>query len=164
MIEKTFQKINLAVGWSVLAIALYVYTVTVEPTVSFWDCGEFIAAAYKLLVGHPPGAPLFLMLGRLFSLFAGDDTSQVALMVNMISVISSAVTIMFLHWTIVHLAKKIYINANGQLTEGQGIAVIGSGLIGALAYTFSDTFWFSAEEGRFMLCHLWLRPLFFGQY
>jgi hypothetical protein len=127
--------------------AALVYTLTVEPTVSFWDCGEFILSAFGLQVGHPPGAPLFLMIGRIATLFAGSDASKAALMVNLLSGICSAFTIMFLYWTITHLVRRV-LTLNGELDAKNIPAIIGCGIIGALAYTFSDTFWFSAVEGE----------------
>jgi len=144
---KRYQLLNNIGGWFAFAIALVVYTLTVEPTASFWDCGEFISSSYKLEVGHPPGAPLFMVIARFFSLFAGNDVTNVARMINMVSVISSAFTILFLFWTITHLAKKIVGNGS-DLSAGQTITVLGSALVGSLAYTFSDTFWFSAVEGE----------------
>ncbi len=141
-----FKIVNRVTGWIVFLIAATVYLLTIEPTTSFWDCGEFIATAFKLEVGHPPGAPLFMILARVFSLFAGDVTN-VAMMVNAMSGLASAFTILFLFWSITHLAKKMFPN-NEELTSGQLIAVIGSGLVGALTYAFSDTFWFSAVEGE----------------
>ncbi|NOX46443.1 MAG: DUF2723 domain-containing protein [Chlorobi bacterium] len=144
---QTYKKLNTILGWTVFAIASIVYIMTSEPTASFWDCGEYIATAYKLQVGHPPGAPLFQMLGRFFSLFAFGDTSKVALMVNYMSALSSGFTILFLFWTLTMLAKKLVLK-NGEMTEGKMYAIFGSGLVGALAYTFSDSFWFSAVEGE----------------
>jgi hypothetical protein len=124
-----------------------VYLLTLEPTVSFWDCGEFILSSFRLQVGHPPGAPLFLMIGRFATMFAGGDTSKVAMMMNALSALCSGFAIMFLFWTITHLVRKVYIGNNG--VEPKNIpAILGSGIIGALAYTFSDTFWFSAVEGE----------------
>ncbi|MDY0103984.1 MAG: DUF2723 domain-containing protein [Lentimicrobium sp.] len=142
-----YKKLNNILGWFAFAAALIVYTLTLEPTASWWDCGEYIATAYKLQVGHPPGAPLFQILGRFFSLFAFGDTSNVALMVNFMSGLVSALTIMFLFWTITHLAKKLVQTEDGMST-GQMVAVFGAGMVGALAYTFSDSFWFSAVEGE----------------
>lgn len=143
-----YKLINNITGWSVFVVAAIVYLLTVEPTASFWDCGEFITSAFKLEVGHPPGAPVFMLVGNLFTQFAGD-TSQVALMVNSMSALMSAFTILFLFWTITHLTRKLLQSSGEQkLTVGQTIAVIGSGLVGALVYTFSDTFWFSAVEGE----------------
>ncbi len=145
--ENRYRQINLITGWAVFGIAAVVYLMTLEPTVSFWDCGEFIAASYKLQVGHPPGAPLFLMLGRFFSLFAGGDETRVAVMINAMSGLASAFTILFLFWTITHLGRKLIGNGR-ELNQAQILALMGSGLTGALAYTFSDTFWFSAVEGE----------------
>lgn len=142
-----YQKINNLLGWLVFAIATITYFMTLEPTASWWDCGEYIATAYKLQVGHPPGAPLFQMLGRFFSLFAFGDTSKVALMINGMSAIFSALTILFLFWTITAFARKIVAH-DGEMDLGKSIAVFGSGLVGALAFTFSDSFWFSALEGE----------------
>jgi hypothetical protein len=143
---KQYKLINLITGWVIFVVASAVYLLTIEPTTSFWDCGEFITSAYKLEVGHPPGAPFFMLAARFFSLFA-SDVSQVALMINAMSAFASSFTILFLFWTITHIARNIIIS-NEQLTNGNLIAVIGSGVVGALAYTFSDTFWFSAVEGE----------------
>ncbi len=142
-----YSKINNITGWIIFLIASYVYISTVEPTGSFWDCGEFIATAFKLQVGHPPGAPLFLMLARIFMLFRGNDLTHVAVMVNILSALFSAFSILFLFWTITALAKKIVLR-NSEYTAGKLIAIMGSGIVGALAYTFSDSFWFSAVEGE----------------
>lgn len=142
-----FQKLNNILGWIAFIIATTVYFLTLEPTASWWDCGEYIATAYKLQVGHPPGAPLFQMLGRFFSLFAFGDTSRVALMINSMSAIASGFTILFLFWSITSLARKI-VAPSDDFTTGKALAVVGSGLVGALAYTFSDSFWFSAVEGE----------------
>jgi len=145
---KKYNLINNICGWFSFAVAAIVYLLTIEPTASFWDCGEFITSAYKLEVGHPPGAPFFMLTGKFFSLFA-SDTTQVAAMINAMSAILSALTILFLFWTITHLAKKlIYNDTNKEMTLGQTIAIMGSGLVGALTYTFTDTFWFSAVEGE----------------
>jgi hypothetical protein len=143
-----FQKVNNLVGWLVFAVALITYIITMEDTASFWDAGEFIAASYKLQVPHPPGAPLFLMLGRLFSLFAGGDVSKVAYWINMLSVVASAFTILFLFWTITMLACKISGKKREELSGNDLFLVMGAGAVGALAYTFSDTFWFSAVEAE----------------
>jgi membrane protein CcdC involved in cytochrome C biogenesis len=121
---------------------------TVEPTASFWDCGEFIACAYKLQVPHPPGAPLFLLLGRFFSLFAGADVTKVAYWINMLSVLTSALTVLFMHWTIVLIGRKAYQKPFSDLTQGETFTLLGAGFIGALAYAFSDSFWFSAVESE----------------
>lgn len=145
-IMKNYQKINTLVGWFTFAIAAFVYLSTMEPTASFWDCGEYIATSFKLEVGHPPGAPLFNLMGRFFTLFAGDISSK-AMMVNSMSALASAFTILFLFWTITAFAKKIAMRS-GELTSAKMMAIMGSGLVGALAYTFSDSFWFSAVEGE----------------
>ncbi len=144
---KNYKLLNNVFGWIAFAIAAVTYLSTMEPTASFWDCGEFIAAAYKLDVGHPPGAPFFMLTARFFTLFASDP-SQVALMVNSLSALFSAFTILFLFWTITHLARKIVAKDENDYTPANIIGIIGSGLVGALAYTFSDTFWFSAVEGE----------------
>ena len=140
---KNFKLWNTLCGWLVFAIAAATYLLTMEPTASFWDCGEFISSAWKLDVGHPPGAPFFMLMGHFFSLFA-SDTTQVAMCVNALSALASAFTILFLFWTITALAKKLV----APDTLWKGIALLGAGTVGALAYTFSDTFWFSAVEGE----------------
>lgn len=142
-----FRLLNNLFGWIAFAIAAATYLSTMEPTASFWDCGEFIASAYKLDVGHPPGAPFFMLTGRFFSLFASDP-AQVALMVNALSALASAFTILFLFWTITHLARKILIRNDEDFTMARLVGILGAGMVGALAYTFSDTFWFSAVEGE----------------
>ncbi len=142
-----FKKTNLILGWISFAIALTVYLLTLEPTVSLWDCGEFIASSYKLQVGHPPGAPLFMIIGRAFSLFT-SDTEKVAMMINAVSAFASAFTILFLYWTISHLLKKILLQGSGKASMSDMIVVLGGSFVGAMAYTFSDTFWFSAVEGE----------------
>ncbi|MGL1885749.1 MAG: DUF2723 domain-containing protein [Reichenbachiella sp.] len=139
-----YNKLNNISGWIIFAIATTVYALTVEPTASFWDCGEFIAVSYKLEVPHPPGAPLFLLLGRMFSFLAGGDVEQVAYWINMLSVLSSSFTILFLFWSITHIAKKLVVGEESY----NNLLIIGSGAIGALAYTFSDSFWFSAVEAE----------------
>ena len=144
---RTFRRVNNITGWVLFVISTMVYVLTLEPTVSFWDCGEFILSAFRLQVGHPPGAPLFLMMGRIATMFAGSDTSKVALMMNILSALCSGFAIMFLYWTITHLVRKIF-TTGGTIESGKIPAIIGSGIIGALAYTFSDTFWFSAVEGE----------------
>ena len=138
-------------GWVVFAIAAATYLLTMEPTASFWDCGEFISSAYKFDVGHPPGAPFFMMMGHFFSLFASDP-AHVAICVNALSALASAFTILFLFWTITALAKKL-VNSSlspsgAQFSNSSLIGILGAGAVGALAYTFSDTFWFSAVEGE----------------
>lgn len=145
---KKYNLVNDLLGWLSFAIAAVVYLLTIEPTASFWDCGEFITSAYKLEVGHPPGAPFFMLTGNFFAQFASDP-SQVAKMVNSMSALLSALTILFLFWTITHLAKKlIYQDTSKEMTLGQFIAIMGSGFVGAMVYTFTDTFWFSAVEGE----------------
>ena len=144
---KNFKLWNVILGWFVFAIAAITYLMTMEPTASFWDCGEFIVSAHKLDVGHPPGAPFFMLLGHFFSLFA-SDTAHVAMCVNALSALASALTILFLFWTITALGRKLVATVNSQLSIAQGIALLGAGLVGSLAYTFSDTFWFSAVEGE----------------
>lgn len=145
---KKYNLINNIFGWLSFAIAAVVYLMTIEPTASFWDCGEFTTSAVKLEVGHPPGAPFFMLTGKFFSLFAsGPD--DVARMVNVMSALLSAATILFLFWTITALAKKlVYTDETKEISLGQTIAIIGSGLIGALTYTFTDTFWYSAVESE----------------
>jgi len=145
-----FKKINLIGGWISFSIALIVYLLTLEPTVSLWDCGEFIASSYKLQVGHPPGAPLFLIIGRVFSLFT-SDTQKVAMLINAVSAFASAFTIMFLFWTISHLLKKLLLTQeekDSTTSRANLMVVLGGAFAGAMAYTFSDTFWFSAVEGE----------------
>lgn len=144
---KQYKKLNNIIGWFSFAVALLVYTLTIEPTASWWDCGEYIATAFKLQVGHPPGAPLFQMIGRFFSLFAMGNNENVAMMVNFMSGFVSALTILFLFWTITRLTRRLLVG-EGEMTTGQVYAILGSGLVGALAYTFSDSFWFSAIEGE----------------
>ncbi len=143
-----YKKWNNLLGWLVFAIAAFTYISTVEPTASFWDCGEYIATSYRLEVGHPPGAPTFLLVGRLFSMFAAPE--NVAYMVNLISALSSAFTILFLFWTITALAKKLFTLKTGEdeLSKGDMVGTLGAAIIGSLAYTWSDTFWFSATEGE----------------
>lgn len=143
----SYRRINNISGWFMFVFSTVVYLLTLEPTVSFWDCGEFILSAYKLQVGHPPGAPLFLMIGRIATLFAGGDTSKAAMMVNALSAVCSGFAIMFLFWTITHLVRRVF-TLHSDLDTRHIPAIIGSGLIGSMAYTFSDTFWFSAVEGE----------------
>ncbi|MBN2762753.1 MAG: DUF2723 domain-containing protein, partial [Bacteroidales bacterium] len=131
----------------IFLIAAFVYLSTMESTASFWDCGEFISSAFKMEVGHPPGAPFFMIVARFFTLFAGDNTENVATMVNALSALASAATILFLFWTITHLARKIIIKTD-DFPAASVAAIMGAGVVGALAYTFSDTFWFSAVEGE----------------
>jgi hypothetical protein len=145
---KKYNLINNLTGWFAFAVAAVTYFLTIEETGSFWDCGEFIAAAFKLQVGHPPGASLFLLIGRIFTMFAFGDLTKVAIMVNMMSALASAITILFLFWSITHIARKLVKVTVDELTNAHYLMIMGSGLIGALAYTFSDSFWFSAVEGE----------------
>jgi len=147
MFSKDFEKWDRIFGWVVFFIALIVYTITVEPTNSFWDAGEYIATSAKLQVGHPPGAPLLQMIGAFFSMFAFEP-SQVARMVNYVSGVSSAFTILFMFWTITNLTRKLIAKDQTSKTIGepQTVAILGSGIVGSLAFTFSDSFWFNAVE------------------
>ncbi len=146
----SYRVVDIIAGWGIFVFATLVYLLTLEPTASFWDCGEFIACGFKLIVGHPPGAPFFLLLVRLFSLFA-PDLEHVGVLANAMSAFASGATIMFLYWSIAHLARKLIL-ANSvperELSLWEKILVVGSSAIGALCYTFSDTFWFSAVEGE----------------
>ena len=144
---KQFKILNNVFGWLAFAIAAVTYLLTMEPTASFWDCPEFITSAFKLDVGHPPGAPLSMLFGHLFSLFA-KDPGHVAIMVNSLTALCSAFTILFLFWTITHLARKVVIKSEEDYSTGNIIGILGAGMVGALAYTFSDTFWFSAVEAE----------------
>ena len=144
---KQYRLVDNIFGWVAFIIAAFTYCSTIEPTASFWDCPEFITTAYKQEIGHPPGAPFFMLLGNFFTHFA-SDTTQVAKMVNTMSALLSAVCIMFLFWTITHLARRLVISDWKELTTSNLIAIEASGMVGALIYTFSDTFWFSAVEGE----------------
>jgi hypothetical protein len=141
-----FKQLNNVFGWLVFAIATITYALTMETTASYWDCGEFISAAYKLQVVHPPGAPMFLLLERLFAMLAGSNISNVAFFTNLGSGLSSSFTILFLFWSITLLASKLVDENKDNYSLTSKILIIGSGVVGALAYTFSDTFWFSAVE------------------
>lgn len=141
-----FNKWNTIIGWFTFGVALLTYTLTVEPTMSFWDCGEYIATAAKLEVGHPPGAPLYQMIGAFFAMFATDET-KIALMVNMMSVFSSAFTILFLFWSSSMILKKL-VSRFSEINRDNEIVILGSSLVGALAYTFSDSFWYNAVEAE----------------
>ena len=144
---KQYKLVNNLVGWLAFVIAAFTYCMTIEPTASFWDCPEFITTGYKLEVGHPPGAPFFMLTANLFSQFTSDP-SQVVRMVNTMSALMSAACILFLFWSITHLVKKLICPDDKEMTLGKLITIMGSGLVGALAYTWSDTFWFSAVEGE----------------
>ena len=145
---KKFKLINNISGWIVFALAAFTYLMTIEPTASLWDCGEFIASCFKLEVGHPPGNPVFMVMGNFFTLFAGGNITRVASTVNSMSALASAFTILFLFWTITHLARKILLKDETHFTFGRIAAVIGAGAVGAVAYSFTDSFWFSAVEGE----------------
>ena len=160
MFSFDYKKYNTILGWIAFLIAIITYTLTLEPTVSYWDCGEYISTSVKLEVGHPPGAPLFQMLGAFFAMFT-SDISQIAKMVNFMSALASAFTILFLFWTITALAKKAVLKTSKELTTGSSIAILGSGLVGALAYTFSDSFWFSAVEAEVYAMSSFLMALLF---
>ena len=144
---KQYRTVNNLMGWITFLIAATVYCMTIEPTASFWDCPEFITTGYKLEVGHPPGAPFFMLVANLFSQFASDPTT-VAKMVNYMSALMSGACILFLFWSITHLVRKLVVRDENHITTAQLVTIMGSGLVGALAYTFSDTFWFSAVEGE----------------
>ena len=155
---RSFKSLNNLVGWLIFAIAAATYLLTLEPTASFWDCGEFIACSYKLLVPHPPGAPTFLLLGRLFSLFSFGDATKVAVLINALSGLSSAFAVLFLFWIITRMARKLVLRGdprNGvepaesiEPTGYQTIIILSAGVVGALAFAFSDSFWFNAVEGE----------------
>ena len=147
MEQNIFKRWNRIVGWVVFAIASLTYLMTIEPSSSLWDCGEFVATSYKLEVGHPPGAPLFMLLARIATLFA-PSTHYVPHMVNGMNALASAFCILFLFWTITHIARRLLTREGRPLSVANGIAVLGAGAVGALAYTFTDTFWFSAVEGE----------------
>ena len=143
-----FKKVNNWTGWIIALIACTVYVMTTEATGSFWDCGEFISSAYKLQIPHPPGAPMFVLLGRLFIILFGDNPLTAAKAVNTMSALASGFTILFLFWSITHFAKRIMQKGKEPLNNGQIIAIMGAGIVGALAYTFTDSFWYSAVEGE----------------
>jgi hypothetical protein len=159
MTNSTYIKWNNITGWIVFAIALITYTLTLEPTVSAWDCGEYISTSVKLSVGHPPGAPLFQMLGAFFAMFT-SDTASIAYMVNFMSALASAFTILFMFWTITNLAKKMTTKGE-ELSLPSVIAILGAGVVGGLAYTFSDSFWFSAVEGEVYAMSSFLMAILF---
>jgi hypothetical protein len=145
---KKYRLVNNISGWIVFAFAAFTYLMTIEPTASLWDCGEFIASCLNLEVGHPPGNPVFMVMGNFFTHFAGGNITKVSAMVNSMSALASAFTILFLFWTITHLARKILLKDENHYTFGRIAAVIGAGAVGAVAYSFSDSFWFSAVEGE----------------
>jgi len=143
---RNFRIWNISLGWISFVVATIAYILTLEPTVSWWDCGEFISCSYKLQIGHPPGAPLFLMLGRVVSMFASNP-ENVAYTINLLSALASSFTILFLFWSITHLAQKFSGNKD-EYTISEQILILGSGLVGSLAYAFSDSAWFSAVEAE----------------
>mgnify|MGYP001545354496 FL=1 len=143
-----FKKVNNISGWVVCLFACTVYVLTMEATGSFWDCGEFVSSAYKLQIPHPPGAPLFVMMGRFFIILFGDNPMTAARAVNFMSALLSGLTILFLFWSITHFARKIVQKTNLPLTNSQIFTIIAAGAVGALAYTFCDSFWYSAVEGE----------------
>src|ERR1044071_2344611 len=143
-----FNRINNIVGWIVCIIASGTYILTAEAGGSLWDCGEFVSSCFKLHIPHPPGAPLFVLLGRFFIILFGDNPATAAKAVNIMSALASGFTILFLFWTITHFARKIVTKAGEAITDNQTFAIMGAGVVGALAYTFSDSFWYSAVEGE----------------
>ena len=146
---KNYRIINNVLGWAVCLVASTVFVLTAESSVSFWDCGEYIATAYKLQVGHPPGAPTFQLIGRIFTLFAGDNVSKAAFCINCMSAMCNGFTILFLFWSITMLGRKLATAKKGSVLDNSKVlAIFGSGIVGALAYTFTDTFWFSGVEGE----------------
>lgn len=148
MMTKEFKRLNNLIGWLVWAIATFTYVSTIEPTASFWDCGEYIACAYKLEVGHPPGAPFFLLIGRFFSLLGGGDPAIAGMMINVMSALCSSFSILFLFWSITRIGIRAYGKKVSELSKAHHWAILGAGAVGGLAYTFSDSFWFSAVEGE----------------
>ena len=156
-----FKKWNDLSGWIVFLIAAYVYGSTVEPTASFWDCPEFISCAEKLQIGHPPGAPFYMLVGNLFTQFA-SDASQIAYTVNLLNALLSAGCILFLFWSITRLVRGLlFVSSEQKTTITDIILILGAGFVGALAYTFSDTFWFSAVEGEVYAFSSFLTALVF---
>ena len=143
----SFRLINRLTSWVTFIIASMTYILTAEPTASLWDCGEFITTSVGLQVGHPPGAPLFMIISRLFAIFAPSPEKQ-SLMINYMSALCSGFTILFLFWSITHLARKLVVKDGEEMTLGQMFAILGASLIGSLTFTFTDTFWFSAVEGE----------------
>lgn len=146
MMNFNFNKWNTILGWTAFAISLITFSLTVEPTMSFWDCGEYISTAAKLEVGHPPGAPLYQILGAFFAMFA-TSKETVALMVNMMSVFSSAFTILFMFWSSSILLRKI-VSSYTEMDKNKAVVILGSSMVGSLALTFSDSFWFNAVEAE----------------
>ncbi len=145
---ESFRKYNLLVGWAVFIFATIVYCLTIEPTASFWDCGEYIACSYGLEAGHPPGAPFFLLVSNFFSLFSFGNHEHVAACINTMSALASAFTALFLFWSITHLAKKVLLKAEEDFSKIKFVIILTAGAVGALSYAFTDSAWFSAEEGE----------------
>ena len=143
-----YKKVNNLTGWVICLIACLVYILTMEASGSFWDCGEFVSSAYKLQIPHPPGAPLFVMMGRFFIVLFGDNPHTAARAVNFMSAILSGLTILFLFWSITHFARKIVQKNTIPLTSQQVFTIMAAGAVGVLAYTFCDSFWYSAVEGE----------------
>src|SRR3954470_18976186 len=143
-----FRKINNIAGWVVFVLASLVFIMTSEERGSFWDCGEFVAACYKVQLPHPPGAPLFVLLGRFFIILFGNDPLRAAKAVNIMNALASGATILFLFWTVTHFARKLMTGFREEPNRQQMFTIIGAGIVGALAYTFTDSFWFSAVEGE----------------
>src|SRR5215208_1913733 len=143
-----FRKVNNIAGWVVCAIASLVYILTAEMRGSFWDCGEFVSACYKVQLPHPPGAPMFVLLGRFFIILFGNNPMGAAKAVNIMNALASGFTVLFLFWTITHFARKLMTGFREEPIPQQTYAIIGAGIVGALAYSFSDSFWFSAVEGE----------------
>jgi len=143
-----FRKVNNITGWVVFLIALATYFLTREARGSLWDCGEFVSSAYRVQLPHPPGAPLFVLIGRLFIILFGDSPQTAAAGVNFMSALASAATILFLFWSVTHFARKMFVGVGEDLNQSQLFTTMAAGVVGALAYTFSDSFWFSAVEGE----------------
>ncbi|SFU57786.1 Uncharacterized membrane protein YfcA [Pustulibacterium marinum] len=160
MFSRDFNKWNTITGWLVFFAALLTYGLTVEPTASFWDCGEYISTSAKLQVGHPPGAPFFQMMGAFFAMFAANP-EKVALMVNFMSVFSSAFAVLFMFWSVTNLTKKMVLSDNTEFTNAKAIAILGSGIVGGLALTFSDSFWFNAVEAEVYAMAIFMMSLMF---
>src|SRR5262249_26772290 len=143
-----FYRVNNIVGWIVCLVAYTVYVLTMEATGSFWDCGEFVSSAFKLQIPHPPGAPLFVMLGRFFIILFGDNPNSAARGVNFMNALGSGFCILFLFWSVTHFARKLVQKDTSAITKSQMFTIMAAGIVGALAYTFSDSFWYSAVEGE----------------
>src|SRR5690349_19360912 len=143
-----FKRVNNITGWVICLIACTVYILTSEAGGSLWDCGEFVSSCFKVQMPHPPGAPLFVLLGRFFIVLFGDNPMTAAMAVNIMNALASGFTILFLFWTITHFARKLVTGFREEPTGGQIATIMGAGIVGALAYTFSDSFWYSAVEGE----------------